>query len=426
MKVWIFQTGEPLQIDNLSSQKMRVINLSENLIKKGFKVKIISSSFFHQKKKHRVSKCATFKLNSNLQITLIKSPGYKKNISLSRLYDHFILAKNLNNYLKNINQLPDVAVIGFPPIETGYILAKWFSKKNIPYIVDIKDLWPEIFYLNCKNFFLKFIIKSLVFPYQYCTNYILKNASGISTISKSFLNYYLKKNHRKIRLFDSVCYLTKESTYSKNYNLNKKKLLINKSMLNIYFVGNLTSAFDFKTIIGAASLLQKNDDKCKFFIAGKGECHKELKEQIKLNKLNNIKLIGYVNKYQNSFFLQSCDFLIAPYINRYDFKMTISNKIIESLQYSLPIITPLKGEIKKILHNYKVGVPYKENDKLDLYKKIKKMCMQKKNRNNTLKKNCRRYAKSIFNHKKNYDNFSKLLILLKKKHIYSIDKLKGN
>ncbi len=43
--IWIFQTGEPLHVDNFDSRLMRVINLSNYLLKKKFKVVLWSSSF---------------------------------------------------------------------------------------------------------------------------------------------------------------------------------------------------------------------------------------------------------------------------------------------------------------------------------------------------------------------------------------------
>ena len=39
---------------------------------------------------------------------------------------------------------PDVVFIGYPPIEISYVMARWLYKQNIPYILDIKDQWPDL------------------------------------------------------------------------------------------------------------------------------------------------------------------------------------------------------------------------------------------------------------------------------------------
>jgi hypothetical protein len=131
--IFIWQSGEPLQIDKSNHNPMRAINLSEYLLKKNFKVTLISSNFDHTYKKFRFKGLYKFKkinLNKNFKLVLINSPGYKKNIGLSRLIDHFKLASNLKFFLSNNKEKVDFAVIGFPPIEPSIAFASWLKKKK--------------------------------------------------------------------------------------------------------------------------------------------------------------------------------------------------------------------------------------------------------------------------------------------------------
>ena len=57
---------------------MRAMNLSNKLVDSGHKVILWSSSFNHQKKKHRSKEYSVHKVNDNLEIRLIPSCGYKK------------------------------------------------------------------------------------------------------------------------------------------------------------------------------------------------------------------------------------------------------------------------------------------------------------------------------------------------------------
>ena len=50
LRIWIFQTGEPLHIDNDFSRPMRAMNLADKLVAEGHDVTLWSSSFYHQKK----------------------------------------------------------------------------------------------------------------------------------------------------------------------------------------------------------------------------------------------------------------------------------------------------------------------------------------------------------------------------------------
>ena len=270
----VWQSGEPLQIDTDAHNPMRGINLSEYLIKKNFKVTLISSNFDHTNKRFRFKKVRKFKkikLNKNLNLVLINSPGYKKNISLSRLIDHFFLAINLKFFLNDDNKKIDFAIIGFPPIEASVVFSNWLRFNKIPHIFDIKDLWPEYFFERIKNKFLSSIIKLIFLIHDYYLKKALKNCSGITTNNSFFLKYILKKIKRNKSKNDRVIYLTKEYINYKSLLPLKKKNFKKKSF-NIYFCGRLNlDVFDFETVLKSLSILKQKKINFHFYIGGYGE-----------------------------------------------------------------------------------------------------------------------------------------------------------
>ena len=145
MNIWILQTGEPLHIDGENARPMRAMNLSNTLIEAGHEVILWSSAFHHQEKRHRSHTAKSIKVSDKLEIRLIPSRGYRRNIGLSRLVDHAQLALNLKKMLTQVEALPDVAFIGFPPIETATVLTSWLKKRGVPTLLDVKDQWPSLF-----------------------------------------------------------------------------------------------------------------------------------------------------------------------------------------------------------------------------------------------------------------------------------------
>ena len=75
MKIWILQTGEPLQIDATGLRPMRAMNLSQALTEMGHSVTLWSSDFDHFAKKHRFGRMKVIKYSDNLEIRLISSRG---------------------------------------------------------------------------------------------------------------------------------------------------------------------------------------------------------------------------------------------------------------------------------------------------------------------------------------------------------------
>lgn len=403
----VWQSGEPLQIDTDAHNPMRGINLSEYLIKKNFKVTLISSNFDHTNKRFRFKKVRKFKkikLNKNLNLVLINSPGYKKNISLSRLIDHFFLAINLKFFLNDNNKKIDFAIIGFPPIEASVVFSNWLRFNKIPHIFDIKDLWPEYFFERIKNKFLSSIIKLIFLIHDYYLKKALKNCSGITTNNSFFLKYILKKIKRNKSKNDRVIYLTKEYINYKSLLPLKKKNFKKKSF-NIYFCGRLNlDVFDFETVLKSLSILKQKKINFHFYIGGYGEIEK-LKNLINKLKLNyNVTLLGFVNKYNHSVFLRNCNLFIAPFYNNMNFSSNLSNKFIEAVQYKLPILTPLKKDVAKFILKNKIGYIYKEKNQLDLAKKIEVLILKPILRT-SIKKNLQKLSNNEFNHNKNYSKF---------------------
>ena len=60
-----------------------------------------------------------------------------------------------------------------------------------------------------------------------------------------------------------------------------------------------------------------------------------------------------------------------PYKNNPDFVKSIPNKVIDAFKFGLPLISPLKGEVRNLIKNYKVGVSY--SDKKSLLILLKKL-----------------------------------------------------
>jgi hypothetical protein len=124
LTIWILQTGEPLHIDKGSVRPMRAMNLSNALVEANHKVVLWSSAFYHQEKHPRSMTAKSIKISDNLEIRLIPSRGYRRNIGVGRLIDHTQLAFNLKRMLKKATLLPDAAFIGYPPIETAAVLVR--------------------------------------------------------------------------------------------------------------------------------------------------------------------------------------------------------------------------------------------------------------------------------------------------------------
>ena len=353
MHILIFQTGEPLHIDHGNYRPMRAISLANKLSKKGFKVTLISSSFFHQRKYHRSNTFKSIKVSNNIEIILIPSLGYKKHISIRRIIDHITLSFNLKRYLdKRKNFKPDRIFLGYPPIETSLIVVNWASRKNIPIMLDIKDNWP----INFIEPFPKIIrpfLNTLIFPYFILAKFIFRKCKYINTISEEFVEWIKQFTKNKNKQY-SITPLVREpvrlnSEEEKNQLYFWKKNGVDlKRRQHFSFVGSLTKSFDFDFIFEYAKYLHSFYPEYKFIICGSGDLAEELITKSK--RIKNIIIFGEIDKFKAKVLIKYSLATLAPYANSENFKNSIPNKIIESLENGTPFITNLDGKLYEMTH----------------------------------------------------------------------------
>jgi glycosyltransferase involved in cell wall biosynthesis len=357
MKVWILQTGEPLQTDNNGARAMRAINLSNSLISKGHEVTLWSANFDHFTKKHRYKGSRTINYNTNLQIKLIDSVGYKKNQGIKRLIDHAQLAFSLHFALKKM-ELPDVAFIGYPPIEVAWIMSRFLKKNSIPMVLDVKDMWPDVL-LRALPSQARGVGKLLLSPYYYLMNSTFKAATSISSISQDFLDQSVKIARRAPNISDSVNYLT---TIRPNYAdteitsaqewLDKMGVIGNKQA-RCSFIGSLTSVFDWDCVIEAF----KNSN-TELVLAGDGPCFQYLKE--KSQNIKNIVMLGRISGIQSKVLADRTNAFIAPYKSSLEFSHSLPNKFFDAMEYGKPLLSSVAGSASQFIVKKNIGLIYSD------------------------------------------------------------------
>ena len=416
MIVWIFQTGEPVHTDLGQPRPMRAMNLANALIDHGHRVTIWTSSFFHQEKRHRSHKYETHHVNNLLEIRLIPSRGYKKNIGIERLIDHAQLASNLWSALRREKSKPDAAFIGYPPIEFAFVAQNWLKKNSVPTTLDLKDQWPDIFIEPFPAFFQP-LIRSILIPYLYISRKTLRNATAFCTMSQPYLKWMSRAAGRPLTDRDFFAPLTSPvNRYSdatlidaKNWwkgigvDLNQKQI--------ISFVGNFMSVFDFELIYEAAVKLKKLKVPHLIILAGSGGTLE--KEKARFLDCDNVIFPGWIDEPKiNVLYNSSCCALI-PYKNIDNYTLNTPNKVIDAMSYGVPIVTSLTGEVERLVAKYSIGFVCNENTSSSFCDAISFIIENPKKRS-VMSDNCLALYRSEFSYEMLYSRIVKSTESLRK------------
>jgi glycosyltransferase involved in cell wall biosynthesis len=343
------------------ARPMRAINLSNVLIEKGHRVVLWSSAFDHQRKTHRSINAKRIRVSDNLEIQLIPSRGYQKNIGISRLIDHAQLAFNLSKILQQSDTLPDVVFIGYPPIETAFVMIHWLIKRGVPSLLDVKDQWPPLFLYTFPKY-LQTIGKILLWPYYHLSRLAIKDATGLSSMANEFLDWAIEIAKRKRIDMDGVFPLTSPKGRVMASQLEDARRWWDEQDISddgrprVCFVGSHSQSFDFKPVRDAANIAANGMTPCEFVICGDGACSSELRAM--MSGLKNVYFPGWIDRPKIEALAERCIGLLAPYHNTEDFRMSLPNKIIDALSLGLPILTSLQGEVASLIVSHGVGLRY--------------------------------------------------------------------
>ena len=379
--IYLIGMGEPLPVNNNRLQRMG--HLFEFLISvKKVKVKWITSNFDHYSKE--------FISTNDKNILLLKSSSYYKNQSIKRIISHWTFSLNLLIHLFfNIKKNDTVLISSVPP-EIGLIVFIVKLFKKFDYVVDLRDLWPDVF-IESKMSKLKKIFLSVYF--NLLNKIMFSHTKKMISPSKGYLNYFNKKY--KLNLPNEEIYFT----YINSDRILQKN---NYKNLNIVFCGSVNDYFDFNHILKVA----KNFRDLNLHIIGMGKSITEIQKFKIDNNLHNIYLHGYLNHKQINEIMKQMHIGIAPYRNIKNFNLNITNKIVEYLSFGLPVLTSCSNYQKEFIEKNNLGFSYHDYNSLNL--KIAEL--SNTNFRNEISQNCYDFFDNNMNYEKGMEKIFKSLI----------------
>jgi len=302
--------------------------------------------------------CEKLDINkNNIYIISVGKNSYKKRISKfckkiyelnfkKTIFSFFLIKKIVTQLISKNKKTIFISNINYANVLTVIFLR---NIKNLKIVLIERTSINELqVYFSQKDFFKKKIIKLLMI-------FFYKKADAIIANSKTVAKSLEKLINKKI-FFIYPPSIDEVNNYRKP-NYNKKKCL------RILTVGRLAVEKNLKTIILSLKYLNFSD--FSLFILGNGPEKSKLINLLKVNKLHNkVKFFSHrdnlVKFYKNSdLFINSSYFEGFP------------NSVVEAINYNLPVICSRSGGgIQEILMNGRAGFFFKNNDYLDLSKKI--------------------------------------------------------
>ena len=375
MRVWLITIGEPLPIDGSGGERLyRAGILAGMLAKSGVEVVWWTSTFDHVRKHQRFPADTSIPLESGVLLKLIHGCGYKKNISIKRLIDHAILAWKFRRQAAKM-ELPDVILCSLPSLELPVAATAYGRSHNVPVIIDVRDLWPDIFLEIAPSWLRPFFNLGLA-PMWCQANFACKNAHAITGNAPGFVEWGLERANRAPTSLDrhfpfgyETPKLSKDEQKSASQFWANYGLGCGDSKLTVCFFGAFSNQFDLETVVDAALILEAEVVDVRFVLCGTGENLGALK--IRAKGSQSIVFPGWVGRAEIWSLMALSDIGIAPYKNHIGFLGNLPNKPIEYMAGGLPVLSGLHGYLEELLETNECGLNYELSDPLALRDAIK-------------------------------------------------------
>lgn len=362
MRVWVIAAGEPWPTDTKETRLLRGGALANYLQARGHLVTWWNSTFDHTMKHPRFERSLEMTAGSGLKIMGLYGRAYQTNVSLRRILNHAQIAAEFKR-LSTALSVPDVTFVSYPPIELADEVVRYTTQKQIPSVIDIRDLWPDI-WLEVVSRPIRPLAKLALRPFYRSFQRTIRRCTAVTGITDAVIDWALSATGRPRNDLDHPFPMAyPECIYARNEQAEAywSNLGIRgyPEQFIVCFTGTLSRRLsaELLTVIRAAALLEvSSTKKVIFVICGTGEFEQTLRR--KADGLGNVIFPGWIDKNLIWALMGRASAGLIPYPQTPDFLRSLPNKFFEYLAGGLPIITCLDGEVRRHVETNRCGEYY--------------------------------------------------------------------
>lgn len=349
--------------------------LCEFLVKKGYEVDLITTTFQHWEKKQRDLESVDQK-SYPFGIKFIYEPGYRKNIDLRRVRSHKIAAENLRKLLEKEGDY-DLIYAEIPPNDVALAAAEYAHRNKIPFVADVNDLWPEAMRMV---FDIPIVSDLLFYPLKRDAEKVYLLTSGVIGTSDEYRDRPFLNQKRDV-LKETVYVGNEISVFDREAEQHADEVQKEEGTFWVTYAGTIGTSYDIRTMVLAAEeLMKQGKTKIRFQILGDGPTREMLENLAKERKIQNVKFTGYVPYEQMAAYLVKSDVLINSFVRKAP--QSIVTKIGDYLAAGKPMInTCMSPEFRKKVEQDGFGINIEPEDVRELVNAVEWMYENEAERN---------------------------------------------
>ncbi|HHN47618.1 MAG TPA: glycosyltransferase WbuB [Bacteroidales bacterium] len=355
----------------------RSYEFARHLIKKGHKVTMITSGLHNTQFPVAAGQCCSEYVYDDICILALNA-GYNDGRygtglrGWQRMFSFMSFAKAAVKAGKSIPQ-PDIVFATHTPLNVGFTGIKLRKYFNVPFVFEVRDLWPEAM-VNIGAIKNPFIIALL----KHWSRKIYFKADAITAASPGMKEGILKYGipEEKVTVITQGCDLDLFRPDRTGEGVRNRLGLDNRFAAIYFGAMGLANSLDYA--VEAANILkERGRNDIAIVLHGDGGKRDELEQMVKAYHLDNVIFSSPVPaKEELAEIVSACNVCLTIYRASKEHSWS-PNKLFDALAAGKPILVNVPGWLGTTIENNKCGFATNPADPADLADKLEKLADNK-------------------------------------------------
>jgi colanic acid biosynthesis glycosyl transferase WcaI len=268
---------------------------------------------------------------------------------------------------------PDLVIATSPQLLVG-LSGWWVAKmKRVPFILEVRDLWPESLAAvgagNADSFLYRVLHKIAGFLYRRVQHIVV-----VTPAFREHLIQHWEVAPEKISVVQNGVETTLFCPTQGAAKIRKDLAIGDKFIVS--YIGTLGMAHGLETMLAAAEHLQASAPEVLFMLVGDGADRERITAIAEAKKLTNLKFVAQQPREKIPAYISVSDVCLVLLKKSEVFDTVIPTKMLEFMSCGRPVILGANGQAKEVLEESRGGLCIEPEDAAGLCEAIQKLRTQ--------------------------------------------------
>lgn len=248
---------------------------------------------------------------------------------------------------------PDVVIATSPQLLVG-LAGWWISKtKRVPFVLEIRDLWPESLAAVGVGKSSSLMHRSLA----KLADFLYRKADHVVVVTPGFRKHLVQSWQVPPQKISTVLNGVETNLFSPDSgDSNLRTVLSAEAKFVVSYIGTVGLAHGLETLVAAAERLQRTASHVLFMVVGDGAERERITALARAKNLSNIRFVPQQPREQIPAYICASDACLVLLKKSDVFETVIPTKMLEFMSCARPVIVGVDGQARSIVETSRCGI----------------------------------------------------------------------